>query len=955
MRIQLQDWPEVSRLLDEALELSEVERTQWLTRLAARDPARGSALRELLAAHAKAGSDGFLNTMPEIAPASDEGADRRDLELGPYRLVREIGRGGMGSVWLARRADGLFEGDVAIKMPREQNGSEAHRERFAREGRILSKLAHPNIARLLDAGVTTDRQRYLVLEYVAGEPITQFCDENRLDIAARLRLFCTACRAVAHAHANLVVHRDLKPSNIFVTTDGIVKLLDFGIAKLIEEEGAASAQITQPGGRAFTLEYASPEQIAGQPITTASDVYSLGVVLYELLSGERPYRLERESRAALEEAILVVDPDRPSQAGGSKQPAKVSRQLAGDLDTIILKALKKNPSERYPSVAAFEADLDRYLTSQPVAARPDTILYRAGKFIRRHKVGVSMAAAMALLLIAGGAGILWEARVARIEARKAQAVTGYLLAIFEMNSFDRPDPEKARDTSARELLDMGRKRLAEGLSEEPVVREELLSVFGRLYHQLELNDEALKVEKERLDLTRSLYGPDHSRTADALVNAASTLLFVGDYAEAGKALREADAAFMRLGDERSEARALGLMGLYYITRREDPPKAYEFVERAGAIYQSRYPGSRDYPIALRALALAQIERGDYASAEKTIEAALAAGEKVLGRQHRDMSFIHQVAGMVYTYENRVSRGEEHLRRAVEISSSVVGGDRPYLYYQKLMLGRFLHATARPAEGRAILEELLARAESSEGSKDPRAKAFAYGSLLQAYVREGRLDDALKVLEKGTPELRGKLGKSELVTFSIPAIALMAATGRMEEARTMASEMGQVARKELAANKALLAQVLATGGDVLLRSGETAAAESLFEEALALSRALHQEVHAEELSTTLLLSELREKQGRSQEAIALARTVLETVSGVAERERFKDLEARASLRLGLALLNSGDPRAAHAATRRAVELRHEIDWDGSPYLAAARAALEGLEGERGGAAGSAPSR
>ncbi|MBI2837339.1 MAG: protein kinase [Acidobacteria bacterium] len=952
MRIEPQEWPELSKLLDEALDLPESEREKWLAGLDGLDPGRRASIRELLAAHEKAKSAGFLVTMPEIGDVSGtpaSGADRRqDLVLGPYRLVREIGLGGMGSVWLARRADGLYEGDVAIKMLREQIVSEAQRDRFAREGQILSRLAHPNIARLLDAGVAGDGQRYMVLEYILGKPLTLYCDENRLDLPARLRLSSTACKAVAHAHAHLVVHRDLKPSNIFVTRDGEVKLLDFGIAKLIEEEGkdAAPTQLTQVGGRAFTPEYASPEQIAGTAITTASDVYSLGVVLYELLCGERPYRVKRESRAALEEAILAGDPGRPSHAATSSvaaaarssNPAKLSRLLAGDLDTIVLKALKKNPSDRYPSVDALEADLACYLDGRPVSAQPDSLMYRTGKFVRRHRAGVAGVAVLALVLVAGAGGVLWEARVARIEASKAQAVTDYLVGIFEMNSFDRPDPEKARETSARELLDLGRKRIAGGLHEEPAVREELLSVFGRLYHQLELNDEALKLEQERLKLARSLYGQDDPRTAEALVNAASTLLFVGNYADSGKALREADAIFLRLRDESSEPRALGLMGLYYITRREDPPKAYGLVERAVAIYQAHYAGSRDYPIALRALALSQIERGDYAAAEKTIERALDAGAKVLGSEHRDMSFIHQVAGMAYTYENRVRKAEEHLRRAVEISGRVVGGDRPYLFYQTLMLGRFLHATSRTAEGREILTEMLARAESPDGSKDPRAKAFAYGSILQADVREGRLEEARQLLARAMPEFHGKLGKSELVTFSVPSVSLLAALGRLGEARSMADEMEQLARKELATNKALLSQVLAAKGEVLLQQGETAACETIVQEALTVAGELHQDVPAEKLSSRLVLSEAREKQGRAEEAVAIARTVVERVSGLAERELFKDLEARALLRLGEALDHSGDPQSALAPLRRAVDLRKEIDWEYSPYLAASRATL-----------------
>ena len=316
----------------------------------------------------------------------------------------------MSSVWLAERSDGQLKREVALKLP--LTGPRMQVERFLRERDILAALTHPNIARLYDAGISEIGQPYLAMEYVAGTQLIDSCDERLLGIRERLRLFVQVMEAVQFAHAELVIHRDLKPSNILVTSDGRVVLLDFGIGKLLTEETAEETELTQMSGRLFTPGYASPEQIGGQPLTTASDIYSLGVVLYELLTGVRPYRLKYESRAALEEAILKEDLRRPSQnkfspqvaaARGTSQRA-LARTLAGDLDTIVLKALKRNPQERYASVSAFAQDVINHLHKLPVSARPDSLWYRMGRFTARYKVPVAAASVALLALLAGSDG-----------------------------------------------------------------------------------------------------------------------------------------------------------------------------------------------------------------------------------------------------------------------------------------------------------------------------------------------------------------------------------------------------------------------------------------------------------------------------------------------------------------------------------------------------------------------
>ncbi|MBC8027463.1 MAG: serine/threonine protein kinase, partial [Steroidobacteraceae bacterium] len=433
-------WSRLNELLDAALDRSPVERAAWLESLKPECEALKPYLCDLLSRAAAVETGGFLEALPRL-----DGAAARELEkvgigaageiVGQYRLIRELGSGGMGTVWLAERVDGLINRPVALKLPHlVATGRAGLGERMAREREILATLDHRNIARLLDAGITADGQPFLALEYVEGIAIDRFCASGDggqpLDLRARVRLFRQVADAVAYAHGKLIVHRDLKPANVLVTPGGGVKLLDFGIAKLLDEGAAKESRLTALSGRALTLDYASPEQIRGEPLTVASDVYSLGVVLFELLTGERPYHLTRLSRAAIEEAILTGEPRRPSAIA-------LNRELRGDLDTIVLKALKKNPGERYVTVHAFVDDIQRWLSHRPVLAQPDGIGYRLRKFVRRNRAVMGVTVAFTLAVIAGVAVSVWqmfEAQTQRdaalLHQRRAEAFSQFMGVIL---------------------------------------------------------------------------------------------------------------------------------------------------------------------------------------------------------------------------------------------------------------------------------------------------------------------------------------------------------------------------------------------------------------------------------------------------------------------------------------------------------------------------------------------
>jgi len=436
-------WRTLSDLLDQALEKPELERADWLEALKTNDPDTAAELAKLLAVREKEGFGQFLEGSAPIPVGVLEAATLIGRPVGPYVIDSEVGRGGMGSVWRAHRADGRYEGVVAIKFVNAVWIGQSGEQRFHLEGSVLGRLNHPNIARLLDAGVLEGSQPYLILEYVEGEAIDTYCNRHALGIQDRIRLFLNVLQAVAHAHSNLIVHRDVKPSNVFVARDGTVKLLDFGIAKLLDGD-LASAALTRANGFALTPQYAAPEQLLGQSITTATDVYALGLLLYLLLTGVDPISVRTKSSADLVHEILTVDPPRASTVAGLEGIR--GRSLEGDLDNILRKAIKKNPAERYVSAEAFADDLRRYLADKPVHARPDSALYRANKFVKRHRVGTTL---VSIAVIALTASLLVAAAQARRATRAAQQ------AIAERTRAD----ESAKQ--AREQRDMALEGVAD--------------------------------------------------------------------------------------------------------------------------------------------------------------------------------------------------------------------------------------------------------------------------------------------------------------------------------------------------------------------------------------------------------------------------------------------------------------------------------------------------------------
>ena len=540
-------------LLKQALELDPAEREAWLGRLRLDQPAHAAELEGLLAEEARLDAAGFLGG----GAAEDSRPDVSGLQgrqLGAYTLERPLGQGGMGTVWLARRSDGRYEGRVAVKLLKLALLDPVGRERFHREGTLLARLSHPNIARLFDGGVTDAGQPYLVLEHVEGTRIDHYCDDHRLAPEARLRLFLEVLAAVSHAHANLIVHRDLKPSNILVTRDGTVKLLDFGIGKLLEEgqPGAESSTLTDVGGRALTPEYAAPEQVRGGPITIATDVYTLGVLLYVLLAGRHPTSEGTPSPAEYLQGALDTEPPRLSASVTRPEARATSlerlrRLYAGDLDNIVARTLRKRPEERYVTVEALAEDLRRHLNHEPVSARPESWGYRAAKFMRRHRAGVAATAVAALALLGATGFSLVQLESTRRQRDAAVAESRRRLAMVDVQGVLAGD---SRGAGGRTLSVLERIELAEGMlrrkyrHEPDVVVEVLAHLSGRLFDMSDLQGHR-QVLAEARAIAQAADLPAHVALVDCL--RMLSLTFDDKLDSARAALAEARAQEIRAG------------------------------------------------------------------------------------------------------------------------------------------------------------------------------------------------------------------------------------------------------------------------------------------------------------------------------------------------------------------------------------------------------------------------
>lgn len=792
----------------------------------------------------------------EAAP----GADLTGTRIGAWRIERLLGRGGMGEVWFALRDDGAHQGRAAIKLLRNLRDDGLAQERFLREGQILAHLEHPHIARLLDAGERGDGQRYLVLEYVDGERIDDWCDRRCLPIAARLELFVQVCAAVAYAHARLVVHRDLKPSNIFVDERGGAKLLDFGVAKLLEEESASA--LTRASGVALTPEYAAPEQIENQPVTVATDVYALGNVLYLLLTGRRPYG-DLMTPAQWARAIVETEPRRltssVADAGEETQrrararattPERWRRTLRGDLETIVAKALKKNPADRYASVQALCDDVRSYLDNRPILARGDSQLYRVRKFVRRHRVGVGASALLAVAVAAGVAGVIWQARIATRETEHARHSQKFLVGVLEdLNPYS---SRHANRPNTADVIGSALARIDKDFADSPETQIELRTTIADVMFRLDDIARARDIARANLGAMRAYYGDASPKTGIGWSTYGQYSMEAGDLDTAGAAFASADAVLRDAGSDWAKLR-VSLMTHWAKLENLRGDHAAARTHHESVLREHRGLQGRESPdIAMDLMNLAgddlYIER--YARAEEQAHEADAMVIRLLGADHARRIYVDNVLGLAQANAGHTAEGIATLRGAdalvraqLPADSAMHGAIQSSLGVAQFYAGDMQAAVENLREARRIYLKNNDPASGRVILWLGRAELAAHRPEALATLREAR--DALN----GTPA--GSDGFAELARAA--RAAALARSGEVEQGTVEA----RTARETLLAGKnadsVRLADVDLLIADIAETRGDPTAAHLARIEALDVMRRVLGEGHPRTHALATMLS------------------------------------------------------------------------------------------------------
>jgi eukaryotic-like serine/threonine-protein kinase len=901
-------WQALSPYLDQAIAMTDNERSAWLSSLAEWNPALAAQVTALLDEHRILAQEGFLEKSSSALPSA---AGLAGQTIGPYTLISQIGEGGMGSVWLAERSDGRFERRVAVKFLRVALAGRGGEQRFKREGSILGRLAHEHIAELVDAGVSPAGQPYLVLEYVEGEHIDRYCDARKLDVEARLRLFLDTLFAVAHAHANLIVHRDIKPSNVLVSKNGQVKLLDFGIAKLLEAEGqeGVATLLTIEGGGAMTPEYAAHEQVTGTPVTTATDVYALGVLLYVLLTGQHPAGNGPHSPADLVKAIVDIEPTRPSgivtpirtnaketithAARRTTTPEKLRRLLRGDLDTIVTKALKKNPQERYASVVALADDLRRHLRHEPISARPDTLAYRATKFVRRNRTVVALGVLALLASCAGIVGTLIQARTTRTQRDFAFRQLTRAEAINDLDNFLLTDAAPSgKPFTVNELLGRAEHLVERQHDLNNVNHIQLLISIGRKYQGQDQDASARRVLQQAYELSRRVI--DQSTRAQASCALGSAMSRGGDSRRAETLIQE---GLRELPDDPQFV----LDRIFCFARgsevARDTGQSSEAVARAQASQQlvEKSPLRSDVLESHTLIDLAESYRvaGRLREATVTFERA-SMMLTALGRDDTEQAgTLFNNWALALLQAGRIIESERVFHRAIEISRA----DSSVETVSPVLLNNYaatLWNLARLTEAADYAERGYAKAQEAG---DEVAINQSLLMLARVYRDQHDLAHSDAMLAQVEPRLRRGL----------PA--------------------GHFAFGSLASERSLNA----------LARGDVPAAMRLADQAVAIDEASIKAGGEGAVPFRLLLirrSTIELAARRPNDAVADAKRALSLLQAAAEPATFSSVMGRAHLALANALDAQGKMDEAHAAARAAVEqLQNALGPDHSETRAA----------------------
>lgn len=837
-----------------AVKLPPTERDQFVAKACGTDTELCAYILSLL--QIDGGEDDVERTVVDAMQSAISGAigQRDDIKgavLGPYRVVQMLGSGGMGVVYLAERADKQYEQLVAIKLGRHRLVDQSAQQRLRVERQILANLDHPNIARLIDGGTADDGTPYIVMEYIDGVRIDTYCDRNRLTIDSRLKLFQTICSAVHYAHQNLVVHRDIKPSNILVTDDGTPKLLDFGIAKLIDAEGAEQDGLTREGASVMTPENAAPEQVLGQPLTTAVDTYALGGLLYTLLTGLPMYVLAGKQPAEMARIICQQVPELPSARLSSmiararrtqdKQQAerlatigadrattvdRLAKRLRGDIDTIVSSALRKEPERRYRSVNQFAGDIRLHRESLPIEARSESWAYRAGKFVRRHAAGVATAVMVVSMLAAFA--VVTSVQNQRIAAERdiAREVSTFLEEIFES-----PDPENARgaNVTAREILDVGASRIDNGLNDQPEVRGALMATMGRVYLNLGEYEQSTSMLTRSLDVLRGELGVGDPNVLMNEVALAESLFRQADY---GRALELLERTLPQIESEfgaNSEevGRNLGVQ-VELRFRTSDFAGAERDARRNVAIFE-RFAGEKpvNFAVATNQLGKALQFRGDLAGSEVELRQALELLERHGGSNHPYLPYYLQNLGALLKSKGDLEEADLVLARAIAATRRIYGESHDLLGTTLVYQGMLLHDIGKFERAEQALREALRIDRSALGADHPSV-GYDLTSLGALLHDKGKFDEARAALEEALVIYEAAYGKdNQFVASAMTELgAVLQSSGQAVEAVDLLERALTIREKDYTGDHAVLLSTRAEYGAALLKLGRFEEAEPI---------------------------------------------------------------------------------------------------------------------------------
>jgi serine/threonine-protein kinase len=830
-------WQKIGIIFEEALKLTEPERTEFLLNACGGDSELLAEVRSLIEAD--------TNIPPVLkGQASDalQMQPRKNYEgtiIGNYKIIKQIAEGGMGSVFLAERADGQFEQKVALKIIKPGMNSNEIIKRFHAERQILARLQHPNIARLLDGGLTEDNLPYFTMEYVEGEMIDVYCDKNNLSVDERLKLFSDVCGAIQYAHQNLVIHRDLKPSNIIIKKDGTVKLLDFGIAKVFtEDDSFEQTALTKTGLYVMTPEYASPEQIKGERVTTSTDIYSLGLILYQLLSGQKAYKVKNYSPLELGKIICYTEPQKPSTAikllrtsdkqkmeeislARGTQTDRLLKKLSDDLDNICLTALRKEPHRRYATVGQFEQDITNFLEGKPISARPNTINYRTVKFISRHKIGVTTAAVIFLLVTSlitfYTIQLKQERDKATLEARKANQVASFLKNIFKVS-----DPYHARGETitARELLEKGAQKINRDLADQPDVKATMLDLIGEVYKNLGLYNKAEPLLKEALAI-RNKIGANGIDKVKSLNSLGELYELMGKYDEATPFIKQALYFHHNIPQPDYNDYAVTLSNLAwnnYATGFYDKADSIYMVainvlkkhfgltndfvftmmnnlaldyheegkyDKADSLFnetlklQKNFYGNKPHPeLSTTTYNYAELlrDRGKYDEAEKMFKSSLSMDIKLNGPEHPDVAYSTQGLASVYRIKGKFDKAKKLFTNVLNMRRKFLGNNHPDVAYAIYNVGLVYFDEEKYDSSKTFFEKSFVMHKKLNGPTHPSV-AICLGMLSFINYKDRNYKTAEKQIRQSMKIEEKAIGKvnltyaSDLITLSFIKTAL----------------------------------------------------------------------------------------------------------------------------------------------------------------------------------------